>query len=88
MALGGLDPAAAAQALNRALASPHEVSGAAYLPAGSPLLSAMPGLVALRLEGPAPSVRVVTAAVDERLNDRGYIVPGLGDAGDRLFGEI
>jgi uracil phosphoribosyltransferase len=31
-------------------------------------------------------VRVVTAAVDERLNDRGYIVPGLGDAGDRLFG--
>ena len=35
-----------------------------------------------------PSVRVVTAAVDERLNDRGYIVPGLGDAGDRLFGKI
>jgi uracil phosphoribosyltransferase len=33
-------------------------------------------------------VRVVTAALDERLNDRGYIVPGLGDAGDRLFGEI
>ena len=31
---------------------------------------------------------VVTAAVDERLNDRGYIVPGLGDAGDRLFGQI
>ena len=35
-----------------------------------------------------PSIRVVTAAVDERLNDRGYIVPGLGDAGDRLFGQI
>ena len=33
-------------------------------------------------------VRVVTAAVDEQLNDRGYIVPGLGDAGDRLFGKI
>jgi uracil phosphoribosyltransferase len=33
-------------------------------------------------------VRVVTAAVDERLNDKGYIVPGLGDAGDRLFGQI
>jgi uracil phosphoribosyltransferase len=30
----------------------------------------------------------VTAGMDERLNDRGYIVPGLGDAGDRLFGEI
>jgi uracil phosphoribosyltransferase len=26
--------------------------------------------------------------MDERLNERGYIVPGLGDAGDRLFGEI
>jgi uracil phosphoribosyltransferase len=37
-----------------------------------------------------PGVRVVTvtAAVDERLNERGYIVPGLGDAGDRLFGRI
>jgi uracil phosphoribosyltransferase len=35
-----------------------------------------------------PAVRVVTAAVDERLNERGYIVPGLGDAGDRLFGKI
>ncbi len=33
-----------------------------------------------------PDVPVVTAAVDERLNDHGYIVPGLGDAGDRLFG--
>jgi uracil phosphoribosyltransferase len=33
-----------------------------------------------------PGVRVVTAALDERLNDHGYIVPGLGDAGDRMFG--
>ena len=33
-------------------------------------------------------VRVVTAAVDERLNEKGYITPGLGDAGDRLFGQI
>jgi uracil phosphoribosyltransferase len=33
-----------------------------------------------------PDVDIVTAAVDERLNDHGYIVPGLGDAGDRLFG--
>lgn len=33
-----------------------------------------------------PDVMVYTAAVDECLNDRGYIVPGLGDAGDRLFG--
>jgi uracil phosphoribosyltransferase len=33
-----------------------------------------------------PDVRIYTAAIDERLNDHGYIVPGLGDAGDRLFG--
>jgi len=33
-----------------------------------------------------PDVPIVTAAVDECLNDRGYIVPGLGDAGDRMFG--
>ena len=33
-----------------------------------------------------PDVPVVTAAVDERLNEKGYILPGLGDAGDRLFG--
>ncbi|HSQ66697.1 MAG TPA: uracil phosphoribosyltransferase [Polyangiaceae bacterium] len=33
-----------------------------------------------------PDVRIFTAAIDERLNDHGYIVPGLGDAGDRLFG--
>ena len=31
-------------------------------------------------------VRVVTAAMDEKLNEKGYIVPGLGDAGDRLYG--
>lgn len=33
-----------------------------------------------------PEVPVFTAALDERLNENGYIVPGLGDAGDRLFG--
>jgi uracil phosphoribosyltransferase len=33
-----------------------------------------------------PGVRVWTAAVDERLNDHGYILPGLGDAGDRMYG--
>ena len=39
-------------------------------------------------DGTGVRVVVVTAAVDERLNERGYIVPGLGDAGDRLFGTI
>ena len=33
-----------------------------------------------------PDVEIYTAAVDECLNDHGYIVPGLGDAGDRIFG--
>ena len=33
-----------------------------------------------------PDVQIVLAALDERLNDRGYIVPGLGDAGDRIYG--
>lgn len=33
-----------------------------------------------------PDVRIITGALDERLNDHGYIVPGLGDAGDRMFG--
>jgi len=33
-----------------------------------------------------PDVPIVTAALDDRLNDQGYIVPGLGDAGDRMFG--
>ena len=33
-----------------------------------------------------PGVRIVTGGMDERLNDHGYIVPGLGDAGDRMFG--
>ncbi len=33
-----------------------------------------------------PDVNVYTAAVDDHLNDRGYIIPGLGDAGDRIFG--
>jgi uracil phosphoribosyltransferase len=33
-----------------------------------------------------PTVRIVTGSLDERLNDHGYIVPGLGDAGDRMFG--
>ena len=35
---------------------------------------------------PHPDVSITAAALDEKLNDRGYIVPGLGDAGDRIFG--
>lgn len=39
-----------------------------------------------RLEESGLPVRVVTASIDERLNDSGFIVPGLGDAGDRQYG--
>ncbi len=33
-----------------------------------------------------PDVPVITAAIDSHLNEKGYIVPGLGDAGDRMYG--
>ena len=39
-----------------------------------------------RIQKDHPDVDIYVAALDERLNDHGYIVPGLGDAGDRLFG--
>lgn len=48
------------------------------------LLAAPEGVA--RMKEAHPDVPVVTAALDERLNDHGYIVPGLGDAGDRMFG--
>ena len=38
------------------------------------------------IERDHPDVEIVTAAVDSHLNDHGYIVPGLGDAGDRIYG--
>lgn len=53
------------------------------------LLSAPEGLEAMdQAIDPAADLTVVTAAIDERLNEHGYIVPGLGDAGDRLFGVV
>jgi uracil phosphoribosyltransferase len=48
------------------------------------LLAAPEGVA--RMKEAHPDVPVVTAALDERLNEHGYIVPGLGDAGDRMFG--
>lgn len=41
-----------------------------------------------RLEAAAPGIRIFTAALDQGLDDRSYIVPGLGDFGDRLFGTM
>ncbi len=48
------------------------------------LLAAPEGIA--RMKEAHPDVPIVTAAVDSHLNDNGYIVPGLGDAGDRMFG--
>ncbi|MEH6422539.1 uracil phosphoribosyltransferase [Pseudomonas sp. CGJS7] len=48
------------------------------------LVAAPEGLKAL--EAKHPDVEVFTASVDERLNEVGYILPGLGDAGDKIFG--
>jgi uracil phosphoribosyltransferase len=48
------------------------------------LLAAPEGIE--RLTHAHPDVEIWTAAIDEKLNDHGYIVPGLGDAGDRMFG--
>lgn len=39
-----------------------------------------------RLNEEYPDVELYTAAIDEKLNEHGYILPGLGDAGDRIFG--
>ena len=52
------------------------------------LLSAPEGVERVKrdLEGLGVPVTIVTAAMDQQLNDKGYIVPGLGDAGDRLYG--
>jgi uracil phosphoribosyltransferase len=48
------------------------------------LLAAPEGIKAL--SEAHPDVPIFTAAIDERLNEKGYIVPGLGDAGDRIYG--
>ena len=48
------------------------------------LLAAPEGVA--RMKEAHPDVRIVTAALDRRLDEKGYIVPGLGDAGDRMFG--
>ena len=54
------------------------------------LLAAPEGIerITTLLEDLAVPCTLVTAAVDERLNEHGYIVPGLGDAGDRLYGVV
>ena len=48
------------------------------------LLAAPEGVA--RMKEAHPDVPIFTASLDEKLNEHGYIVPGLGDAGDRMFG--
>ena len=50
------------------------------------LLAAPEGIKALNEAH--PDVQIYTAAIDEKLNEKSYIVPGLGDAGDRIFGTL
>lgn len=52
------------------------------------LLAAPEGLRTLESALRGREVRIVVGAVDERLNEHGFIVPGLGDAGDRLYGTV
>ena len=58
--------------------------------AGAPAIRFVCALAApegvAKLRAAHPDVPIITAALDERLNERGFIVPGLGDAGDRCFG--
>lgn len=48
------------------------------------LLAAPEGVA--RMKEAHPDVQIITASLDQRLNEKGYIMPGLGDAGDRMFG--
>lgn len=52
------------------------------------LLGAPEGLDAVKAATEGKNVTIVLGAVDEKLNEHGYIVPGLGDAGDRLYGLV
>ncbi len=52
------------------------------------LLGAPEGVAAIEAAVQGRDVTLVLGALDERLNEKGYIVPGLGDAGDRLYGTV
>jgi uracil phosphoribosyltransferase len=52
------------------------------------ILAAPEGVAALEAAVAGRNVHLVLGAIDERLNEKGYIVPGLGDAGDRLYGLV
>ena len=78
--VGGVAPDAAVAAMSAALGSPHDVSGAAYLPPGVPRRPSLPagGVVMLRVEGPAPSVAFRRDALLHEFAATGETAP-LGD---------
>ena len=63
-----------------------QVSAPLILPGHPRLLAAPEGLAKLEEELSDANVTIVLASIDEKLNEKSYIVPGLGDAGDRLYG--
>ena len=64
-----------------------EITGRGVDPTLIRLISVVAAPPALqKLSQNYPSLNIYTAIIDEGLNSRGYIVPGLGDAGDRAFG--
>jgi uracil phosphoribosyltransferase len=79
-----LDPMLATGGSAQAAADIIQTAGAGPITLVS-LLAAPDGIAALAQSGTV--TRLVTAAIDDHLNDVGYIVPGLGDAGDRQFGD-
>jgi glycolate oxidase FAD binding subunit len=83
--LSGLGPAAAVRCLNRALAGPHEVSGAAYLPAA---LAGGSDLALLRLEGPPPSVAFRRDRLLAEIGAQGRTAVLAGDASAALWRAI
>jgi len=80
-----LDPMLATGASASAACDALEAAGAAQITLLS-VVSAPEGIA--RLHRLHPDVRIVTASIDDGLNQHAYIVPGLGDFGDRLFGTL
>jgi uracil phosphoribosyltransferase len=70
---------------NTAIAAVDRLKGAGAKSIRMACLLASPEGIS-KFRGHHPDVPIWTAAVDERLNDHGYILPGLGDAGDRMYG--
>jgi uracil phosphoribosyltransferase len=69
------------------LAALQELTSRGVDPANIRIVAVVAAHAALQaLSNAYPSLHIYTAAIDEHLNDHGYIVPGLGDAGDRTFG--